>query len=163
MQKTYYRNEYTEKQWKALIDKATELGCHVTYSKYGTRAEIDSTERENGVLQSTGKSIDDCAARSFWAEHIHQMLQESTDLRRWKVQPKKYRQRRKFNNNSKIYRKMVTVKFSTNKLNSGEFLIFPTILVDKSEKKTKAAIAICFAWINSLFEVGIKWSRKVTN
>lgn len=58
---------------------------------------------------------------------------------------------------------MVTVKFSTNKLNSGEFLIFPTILVDKSEKKTKAAIAICFAWINSLFEVGIKWSRKVTN
>lgn len=91
MQKTYYRNEYTEKQWKALIDKAAELGCQVTYSKYGTRAEIDSTERENGVLQSTGKSVDDYAARSFWAEHIHQILQESTDLRRWKVQPKRYR------------------------------------------------------------------------
>lgn len=91
MVKTYYRNEYTEKQWKALIDKAAELGCQVTYSRYGDRAEIDSTDRENAVLQSTGKSVDDCAARSFWAEHIHQMLQESTDLRRWKVQPKRYR------------------------------------------------------------------------
>lgn len=58
---------------------------------------------------------------------------------------------------------MVTVKFSTDKLDNGTFLIFPTVLVDKSEKKTKAAIAICFAWINGLFEVGIKWSRKVTN
>lgn len=58
---------------------------------------------------------------------------------------------------------MVTVKFSTNKLDNGTFLIFPTVLVDKSEKKTKAAITICFAWINGLFEVSIKWSRKVTN
>lgn len=56
---------------------------------------------------------------------------------------------------------MVTVKFSTDKLDNGTFLIFPTVLVDKSEKK--AAIAIGFAWINGLFEVGIKWSRKVTN
>lgn len=91
MVKTYYRNEYTEKQWKALIDKATELGCQVTYSRYGDRAEIDSTDRENAVLQSTDKSVDDCAIRSFWAKHIHQMLQESTDLRTWKVQPKRYR------------------------------------------------------------------------
>lgn len=91
MVKTYYRNEYTEKQWKALIDKAAELGCQVTYARYGDRAEIDSTDRENAVLQSTSKSVDDCAARSFWAEHIHQMLQESTDLRTWKVQPKRYR------------------------------------------------------------------------
>lgn len=91
MVKTYYRNEYTEKQWKALIDKAPELGCQVTYGRYGDRAEIDSTDRENAVLQSTGKSVGDCAVRSFWAEHIHQMLQESTDLRRWKVQPKRYR------------------------------------------------------------------------
>lgn len=58
---------------------------------------------------------------------------------------------------------MITVKFSTDKLDNGIFLIFPTVLVDKSEKKTKAAIVICFAWINGLFEVGIKWSRKVTN
>jgi hypothetical protein len=90
MVKTYYRNEYSDKQWKALIDEAAELGCQVTYGRYGDRAEIDSTDRENAVLQSTGKSVDDCAARSFWAEHIHQMLQESTDLRRWKVQPKRY-------------------------------------------------------------------------
>lgn len=56
-----------------------------------TVPKIDSTDRENAVLQSTGKSVNDCAARSFWAEHIHQMLQESTDLRTWKVQPKRYR------------------------------------------------------------------------
>lgn len=90
MVKTYYRNEYTEKQWKALIDKAAELGCQVTYSQYGDRAEIDSTDRENSLLLNTGKSVDDCAARSLWAEHIHQMLQKSTDLRKWKVQPKRY-------------------------------------------------------------------------
>lgn len=90
MIKTYYRNEYTEKQWKALIDKAAELGCRVTYGRYGDRAEIDSTGRENTVLQNTGKSLNDCAARIFWAEHIHKMLQKSTDLRTWKVQPKRY-------------------------------------------------------------------------
>ena len=88
MKKTYYRSEYSNKQWQALVDKATELGCQITYNKYGDRAEIDSTDRENAVLQSTGKSVDDCAARSFWAEHIHQMLQESTDLRTYKVMPK---------------------------------------------------------------------------
>ena len=91
MKKMYYRNEYTEKQWKALIDKATELDCRITYSRYGDRAEIDSTDRENAVLQHSGKSVDDCEARSFWAEHIHRMLQESTDLRTWKVQPERYR------------------------------------------------------------------------
>lgn len=91
MKKTYYRSEYSNKQWQALIDKAAELGCQVTYGRYGDRAEIDSTDRENAVLQSTGKSVDDCTARSVWAEHIHQMLQESTDLRKWKVQPKRYR------------------------------------------------------------------------
>lgn len=51
MVKTYYRNEYTEKQWKALIDKAAELGCQVTYGRYGDRAEIDSTDRENAGKQ----------------------------------------------------------------------------------------------------------------
>ena len=91
MKKTYYRSEYSDKQWKALIDKAAELGCQVTYGRYGDRAEIDSTDRENSLLLSTGKSVGDCAARSFWAEHIHQMLQKSTDLRTWKVQPKRYR------------------------------------------------------------------------
>ena len=91
MKKTYYRSEYSDKQWKALIDEAAELGCQVTYGKYGDRAEIDSTDRENAVLQSTGKSLNDCKARSAWSEHIHQILQESTDLRTWKVQPKRYR------------------------------------------------------------------------
>lgn len=78
MVKIYYRNEYTEKQWKALVDKAEELGCQVTYNRYGDRIEIDSTSTENAVLQGAGKSVDDCAARSAWAEHIHQMLQNAT-------------------------------------------------------------------------------------
>ena len=90
MKKTYHRSEYTEKQWKALIDKAASLGCQVTYSKYGNHAEIDSTDQENINLRNSGRSVDDCAVRSFWAEFIHRELQESTDLRRWKVQPKRY-------------------------------------------------------------------------
>ena len=89
MIKTYYRNEYTEKQWKALIDKATELGCQVTYGRYGDRAEISSTDRENAVLVNTGAGEE---RRSFWAEHIHNMLQESTStICCRKVQPKRYR------------------------------------------------------------------------
>ena len=91
MKTTYYRNEYTEKQWKSLIDEAERIGCKVTYGRYGDRAEIDSTELENSILRSTGKSVDDCAARSLWVEHIHQMLQNSTDLRVWKLQPRRYR------------------------------------------------------------------------
>lgn len=88
MIKTYYRNEYTEKQWKALIDKAAELGCQVTYGRYGDRAEIDSTDRESQIIAQTGRGEQD---RAVWAEHIHNMLQKSTDLRTWKVQPKRYR------------------------------------------------------------------------
>lgn len=91
MAKTYYRNEYTEKQWKALIDKATELGCQVIYGRYGDRAEIDSTGCENINLRNSGRSADDCLARHYRAKAIHKMLQESTDLRTWKVQPKRYR------------------------------------------------------------------------
>lgn len=60
MTKNYYRSEYSDKQWKALIDEATELGCQITYSKCGNIVTIDSTDRE------------------------------STDLRKWKVQPKRY-------------------------------------------------------------------------
>lgn len=63
MVKTYYRSEYSDKQWKALIDEAAELCCQITYNKYGDRAEIDSTDRESA---------------------------------------ERYRQRRKFNNNSKF-------------------------------------------------------------
>lgn len=90
MTKTYYRNEYTDKQWKALIDKAAEMGCQVTYGRYGDRAEIDSTDQETFILQNTDRSVDDCATRAVWAEVIHSLLQKSTDLRTWKVQPKKY-------------------------------------------------------------------------
>ena len=46
MKKIYYRSEYSDKQWKALVDKAAELGCQITYNKYGDRAEIDSTDRK---------------------------------------------------------------------------------------------------------------------
>lgn len=42
MTKSYYRSEYSDKQWKALIDKATEPGCQITYSKYGNIVTIDS-------------------------------------------------------------------------------------------------------------------------
>lgn len=89
MFKTYYRNEYTEKQWKALIDKAAELGCRVTYGRYGDRAEIDSTDQENNLCKDFPNAMG--TARQKWAEVIHGMLQESTDLRTWKVQPKRYR------------------------------------------------------------------------
>lgn len=89
MFKTYYRNEYTEKQWKALIDKAAELGCRVTYGRYGDRAEIDSTDQENNLCKDFPNAMG--TARQKWAEVIHGMIQESTDLRTWKVQPKRYR------------------------------------------------------------------------
>ena len=84
MTKNYYRSEYSDKQWKALIDKTTELGCQITYSKYGNIVTIDSTDRESSIIAQTGRGEQDRAA---WAERIHGMIQESTDLRRWKVQP----------------------------------------------------------------------------
>lgn len=88
MTKNYYRSEYSDKQWKALIDKATELGCQITYSKYGNIVTIDSTDRESSIIAQTGRGEQD---RAVWAERIHGMIQESTDLRTWKVQPKRYR------------------------------------------------------------------------
>lgn len=87
MTKNYYRSEYSDKQWKALIDKATELGCQITYSKYGNIVTIDSTDRESLIIATTGRDGQD---RAVWAEIIHGMIQESTDLRTWKVQPKRY-------------------------------------------------------------------------
>lgn len=89
MTKDYYRSEYSDKQWKALIDKATELGCQITYSKYGNIVTIDSTDRESSIIAQTGRGEQD---RVVWAEIIHDMIQESTDLRTWKVQPKRYRE-----------------------------------------------------------------------
>lgn len=87
MTKNYYRSEYSDKQWKALIDKATELGCQITYSKYGNIVTIDSTDRESRIIATTGRDGQD---RAVWAERIHGMIQESTNLKAWKVQPKRY-------------------------------------------------------------------------
>lgn len=87
MTKNYYRSEYSDKQWKALIDKATELGCQITYSKYGNIVTIDSTDRESRIIATTGRGEQD---RDVWAERIHGMIQESTNLKVWKVQPKRY-------------------------------------------------------------------------
>ena len=74
MTKNYYRSEYSGKQWKALIDKATELGCQITYSKYGNIVTIDSTDRESRIIATTGRDGQD---RAVWAERIHGMIQES--------------------------------------------------------------------------------------
>ena len=55
---------------------------------------------------------------------------------------------------------MVTIKFETEKMDKGQFLVFPTVLIDSSEKAAKARISICFAWLRGLFEIGIKRTRK---
>lgn len=68
MAKNYYRSEYSDKQWKALIDKATELGCQITYSKYGNIVTIDSTDRESRIIATTGRDEQD---RAVWAERIN--------------------------------------------------------------------------------------------
>ena len=83
-----YWSEYSDKQWKALIDKATELGCQITYSKYGNIVTIDSTDhQESRIIATTGRGEQD---RAVWAERVHGMIQESTNLEVWKVQPKRY-------------------------------------------------------------------------
>lgn len=71
MAKNYYRSEYSDKQWKALIDKATEPGCQITYSKYGNIVTIDSTDRESRIIATTGRDGQD---RAVWAERIHGMM-----------------------------------------------------------------------------------------
>ena len=55
---------------------------------------------------------------------------------------------------------MITIKFETEKWDKGQFMVFPTVLIDSSEKAEKARIAIGFAWLCGLFEIGIKWTRK---
>lgn len=67
MTKNYYRSEYSDKQWKALIDKATELGCQITYSKYDNIVTIDSTDRESSITVQTGRGGQD---RVVWAERM---------------------------------------------------------------------------------------------
>ena len=60
----------------------------------------------------------------------------------------------------KKFTAMVTIKFETEKMDKGQFLVFPTVLIDSSEKAAKARISICFAWLRGLFAIGIKWTRK---
>ena len=55
---------------------------------------------------------------------------------------------------------MVTIKFETEKMDKGQLLVFPTVMIDSSEKAAKARISICFAWLRGLFAIGIKWTRK---
>ena len=74
MTKTYYMNEYTRAQWRALIDKAAELNLPVTYSKYGDMATIDSTALET-ALMSHPRTIG--TLRQEWAESIHGMIQDA--------------------------------------------------------------------------------------
>ena len=78
MTKNYYRSEYEPRAWEALIDKAHELGCVVTFSKYGNIAEIDSTDKENALL--AGGTGD----REFWADNIHRMIEEASRIK-WAV------------------------------------------------------------------------------
>ena len=60
----------------------------------------------------------------------------------------------------KKFTAMVIIKFETEKMDKGQFLVFPTVLIDSSEKAAKARISICFAWLRGLFIIGIKWTRK---
>lgn len=60
----------------------------------------------------------------------------------------------------KKFTAMVTIKFETEKMDKGQLLVFPTVMIDSSEKAAKARISICFAWLRGLFAIGIKWTRK---
>lgn len=76
MTKSYYRSEYSDKQWKALIDKATELGCQITYSKYGNNRQHRPGELNNS---SDRERRTECAAqentRRDTGEHRPQSVQ----------------------------------------------------------------------------------------
>lgn len=68
MTKNYYRNEYTDNQWKILVDNSIAVGCKISYNQYGNIANIDSTEVETRLCNG------DESARIFWAEHIHSYI-----------------------------------------------------------------------------------------
>lgn len=55
---------------------------------------------------------------------------------------------------------MVAIKFETGKMDKGQLLVFPTVLVDTTEKAEKAKITIGFAWLCGFFIIGIGWTRK---
>ena len=74
MVKTYYKSEYTEKQWIKLIDEALHLRCKIEYSKYGNTCTIDSTETETRLLEFEGIDINNSLYRRMWAEHLHERI-----------------------------------------------------------------------------------------
>ena len=79
MTKTYYRSEYTEQEWRILIDRALWYGCVITYITHGDDAVIDSTETENTIIYAMPehKKVNSniCALRDMRAEHIHHFIQ----------------------------------------------------------------------------------------
>ena len=76
MIKTYYRNEYDEKQWVKLIDQALKLRCKISYSIYGNTCVIDSTEAETKLLAFTNDT-NDSDQRRMWAEHLHERIRKA--------------------------------------------------------------------------------------
>ena len=76
MIKTYYKSEYSEKQWVKLIDQALKLHCKISYSIYGNTCVIDSTETETKLLKFVNE-MDDFSNRRKWAEHIHERIQRA--------------------------------------------------------------------------------------
>ena len=77
MTKNFYKKEYSEKEWKRVIDKALNLGCKIEYSIYGNVCTIDSTDLENRILKDTQKSMNDCVSRMFWAERIFTRIDDA--------------------------------------------------------------------------------------
>lgn len=76
MRQTYYKDEYTQEEWRRVIDKCEELGVSVEYGKYGDRAVLDSTNLENRLLKSTN-NVNNSLYRQEWANYIHEMLEKA--------------------------------------------------------------------------------------
>ena len=77
MVKTYWKSEYSWKQWVRLIDEASKLGCKIQYSIYGNTCIIDSTEVETKLLVSENIDTNNSSYRCMWAEHIHERIQRA--------------------------------------------------------------------------------------
>ena len=73
MTKNFYKKEYSETEWRKVIDKALSLGCKIEYSIYGTICVIDSTDLETAVMLGAHNDMQDSSVRCMWAEHIFNM------------------------------------------------------------------------------------------
>lgn len=76
MVQTYYKCEYTQEEWRRLVDKCEELGVSVEYGKYGDRAVLDSTNLEDRILERTN-NVNNSWHRQEWAKHIHETLEKA--------------------------------------------------------------------------------------